>query len=380
MEFRYDYEYLLHLISCYIHGTTPQEKPEGISFENVFELGRLHEVANIAFLSVEKLKNKPADETYNDWKIFYYFSAQRDELQRAERRLILDALHEKGIRTLEVQGSVMKKYYPSSELRMMSDLDFIIDPERLDETGEILKGLGYSIRIPHEGELNAFNPNGTETEIHTEFFTPHMFNEIEMRYYNAVNRPFEHAVPSEENPLEYIIDDTYFYLFSIVHILKHFETAGCGIRRILDIFYLKKHFSDKIDKDLVKRIIDENGMRKNYNTVLEVEGMWFEKTAPTMDLSEAVRDIITSGNHGNSELFRRNRIRKSRSEGVKFAKLKVLKNYIFPDREYIYMSYPELRSRNYTLAQCRRYRFRMTLKSFRFSNIIKFLKSLLRIK
>ena len=55
-QFANEYEYLVHLLQCAISDEQPVEKPAELSFEKVFEYGRTHEVANIAYVSLLKLK------------------------------------------------------------------------------------------------------------------------------------------------------------------------------------------------------------------------------------------------------------------------------------------------------------------------------------
>ncbi len=376
-EFKYDYEYLIHLIYCAVFDVQPQEKPEGISFRNVFELGREHEVANIAFLSIEKLETKPGDDVYNDWKIFYYFSVERDMKQELEYGEVLDMLHKNGIRTLEAQGTVTKTLYPASELRMMSDIDFIIDPENVEKVKELMTDRGYNVDRPQEFELDAFNGNKMEIEFHSEFFTRYMYNREE-RYYRAINKPFDHAEPSEEDGLKYVLSDTYFYLYSLLHIIKHFEVAGCGIRRILDLYFLKKAYAGKVDGELIDRVIDENGFRESYDTLFAVEALWFENEPTELDVSAAINDIINSGNHGAASIQTRNEIRKDRGKGERFVKLKKLRAFIFPRKEYIYLEFPECRERGYSTFACQIYRIFKKLFRFNFSHAKRYIKTIMK--
>ena len=378
-HFSYDYEYLLHLLYCFIHGEKPSEKPDNISFERVFELGKIHEVANIAFLSVEMLENKPDDALYNEWKIYYYFSVERDSRQEAERERIINALHESGIRTLEAQGTVTKKYYPQRELRMMSDIDIIVDYESFKKAEAVLEKLGYEINEQQEFEIEAENAQKLIVEFHADFFTEFMYNRAE-RYSKAINKPFEHAKPNESDPLTFDLDDTYFYFYSLLHTIKHFEVAGCGIRRILDLYYLKKAFESKIDNDLVSRIIDENGFRPSYETLFAVERLWFENEGSELDLTEAINDIIISGNHGAAELFTRNNIRKDRQKGVKFARINAVLHFIFQKKKYIYLSYPELEEQGRGYLYCWFYRLFKSVKRMDFSHAKNYLKTIIKSK
>lgn len=372
-----DYEYLLHLVSCAVNDLQPKEKPEGVSFLNVFTLGKAHEVANIAYLSVERLKAKPEKELYEEWKIYYYLAVQRDMRQRLAYEEITEALHKNRIRTLEAQGTVTKTLYPSSELRMMSDIDLIIDFENLEAAKGIMQSLGYSTSQKQEGEFDAVLEDGFLVEFHTEFFAEYMFNRKE-RYYEAINTPFSHAV--EESPMRYVLNDDYYFLFTVIHTIVHFETAGCGIRRILDLFYLKKAYDGRINRRLVDEIIDKNELRSAYDKLFALEAKWFENVPSPIDLSETEADIINSGNHGVSEIFIRNNVRKDEREGVKFARLKQVYGFVFPPKEFIYLNYPECRERGYSTLRCRLYRVYKTLKRFSFSHALGVIKTMLKSK
>ena len=374
-----DYEYLIHLIYCFLNDETPEEKPEEVSFENVFLLGKMHEVANIAFLSVEKLNNKPDEALYNEWKVFYYFSIERDSRQSLERQRVLSFLHEKGIRTLEAQGTLTKKLYPETYLRMMTDIDLIIDEENIEKTMTALEELEYTVKELQHGEFYADNKEGFELDFHIDFFSEYMFNRQE-RYSKAVSSPFSHAVQDSEDELTYILDDNYFYLYSVIHTIKHYETAGCGIRRILDLYYLKKAFENKIDKEFFDNVIDENGFRNTFEFLYAVEGEWFEGKESELDLSEVKRDIITSGNHGNEEIFTRNNVRKDIDGGVSFARIKRVFSFLFPEKEYIYIEFPECRERGYSLAKCRLYRIIQKVKRLRFKHAITHIKQIVKSK
>ena len=108
MKLRYDFEYLVHLIDCAVHDRQPEEKPDGISFENVFVLGREHEVGNIAFLSVQKLHNKPEPELFNEWQVHYFHSVQRNARQLEEYKSLVKLLTDNKIRWTEAQGTITK--------------------------------------------------------------------------------------------------------------------------------------------------------------------------------------------------------------------------------------------------------------------------------
>lgn len=376
MVISYDFEYLIHLIYCAIHDLQPEEKPEQISFENVFLLGKEHEVGNIAFLSVEKLKNKPDAELYNEWQVFYYHSVQRDARQLAQYSDLCNLLSENKIRWTEAQGTVTKTYYPTHDSRMMSDIDLIVDVSSLGKIESLMVQRGYEVKKIHENELNVYPENETEIEFHTEYFSEFYKGSL-LRYSGAINSPFDHAVQSEENEYKYVQSDTYYYLYSLLHTIKHFEYAGCGIRRILDLYFVEKALGDKVDRKVINNALEQYGFAENANKLFKVERYWFEGEKPDSDLRETIIDILQSGNHGNSDIKLRNSLRRDADDGMAKAKLRRVKNFLFPSLEELYEGHPDYKEKGYSLFRCRLYRAlshlnpKQILKMFRFFKRIK---------
>lgn len=372
-----DDEYLIHLLYCAVHDTPPQEKPEDVSFENVLKIAEQHEVTPMAFQSVMRLQNKPAPATLQEWQLQYYFAVQRDARQWEARDAVLSLLHSNGIRTLEAQGTVTKKLYPSPELRMMSDIDMIVDAENQDRAYALLEGVADDIYRQVPEEFTAVLPDDIMVEIHTDYFTELIYNR-KAAFAAAVSDPFAHAVPLEGESLAFVPEDAYYYLYSVLHTIKHFETAGCGIRRIMDLYYLRQAYAGKIDMATVEQAVDENGFRRSYDTLFALEGLWFENRPTTLDLSDAVEMVIGGGNHGNKDVFVRNSIRKDRAERAKFARARRIFAFVFPSKKYMYINYPECEERRRGWLYCWCYRLVRKLKGARLSVALRYIKTMIQ--
>lgn len=377
MEFRYDFEYLIHLIYCAVHDLQPEEKPEHISFENVFLIGKEHEVGNIAFLSVDKLGTKPEPELYNDWQVFYYHSVQRNARQLAEYNAVTKLLTENQIRWTEAQGTITKTLYPFPEWRMMSDMDFLIDEENIDKIRDIMESLGHEVYYKEsEHEVNVYPEKGTSIEFHHEFFTEFYEGSYE-RYSGALNSPFAHAVQDENNPCKWVLDMTSYYLYSLLHTIKHYEYAGCGIRRILDLYFLKKALADRIDNEHIDKVLQQYHFTDLAQKLYALEAYWFEGKKPEIDLNEIALDILKSGNHGTSEFYLRNSLRRDADDSMAKAKMRRIKRFLFPPLEQLYEGHPEYEEKGYSLFRCRITRM---AEHFKWSEIKKMLQFFSRIR
>lgn len=51
--------YVLELVKCALENRKPPEKPENITFEEIYNISLLHKINNLIFYSVEMMDNKP---------------------------------------------------------------------------------------------------------------------------------------------------------------------------------------------------------------------------------------------------------------------------------------------------------------------------------
>lgn len=338
-----EYEYLLHLLRSAVHGTVPENIPDEASWEKVLAYATTHEVANIAFLAVKKLKNPPEETIFQLWYEQYLRAVKRDVLQQKARKEILEALHSQGIYTLELQGTVVKRYYPQSHMRMMSDLDFIIPIEKLHEGEETLRSLGFETKVVERIEIHG-SKGGIIVELHTEFFGRDSITKTVLQH------PYDYAVCGENYTAA--VDDTVFYLFHLLHTIKHCGLLGSGLRRILDLYYLETAMEDKVDHGYIDGVLKEYGFYETKQQLLAVKDHWFNGITPEIDVTELEPDILESGNHGMRQHYYRNVLSRERAAGKHFVKLRFLLEFFFPSKEALYCAHPAFERNHLPLLVC----------------------------
>lgn len=348
MKFQNENEYLIHLLNCAIHGTTPEVASKNISLKKVFEIGTLHEVANLAYTALKKIENSLPDGSAS-WREYYYNSIKRDVLQKKVCGEILNAMHSNGIYTLEVQGTVVKKFYPQSHLRMMTDIDFIIPKDKVNEAAAIMQSLGYETRVKDiNGEINA-SKNQMFIEFHTDYFNDDHI------VHKALSNPFSHATLHDDYTAT--VTDTTFYLFHILHTMKHaVEFRGIGIRRIIDLYFVEEALRDKADLAYIDGILKENNLYEVKSKLMAVKDHWFCGAKPSEEILSYEEEIIKSGNHGIADVYYKNLFKRREENGKHFAKLGYFLEFIFPKKEKVYYYYPELKKRKVPLVFCWIYR------------------------
>ncbi len=361
MEIIDAYDYLIHLIACAIHREVPKSLPDGITYEQVLSCAIRHDVAGFAYLGVLKAQNKPNSETLERWKQRYFIGIQRNIEQEETLKILLDSLHSEGIATLEVQGTKVKRYYPSPDLRMMGDIDIIIKKENITMTEKILAELGYKTLNQENREINGYLGD-KNIEIHSEFFSEGS------SYGKIISDPFKNAVV--QNDLNATVSDTVFWTYHLLHCLKHYRSSGVGFRRILDLYFLKNKMEKTADIEYVNNILSKNGFAEDIKDLFAIAEYWFDGKETDRDISEAVVAIKYAGTQGSISVHMNNKFKEKR-----FKKLRYFLYMLFPTKNKIYKSYSYCKEHRYPYVLCWLYRaVHISFKQGRIKTLIRYIK------
>ncbi len=346
-------QYLITLLRSALSGKTPPEKPKAASFEDVYDAACLHEVANLAFLAVRKLRFKPEEKLYKKWQNAYLLAVRRDAEQESLALSLRELFSKNKIKHLEVQGSVVKKYYPSSDLRMMSDTDIIVEKEKLGLCKELLLKEGFALLEESDEELTLTDEVNV-LEIHTDFFPSGRTFQNGVRCSSVLSRPFEKAKSTDG--ISYYPDDTLLYLFNALHCYKHFLADGAGIRRIMDIFVLKNALK-KRRLEYIGILLDGFRLGETDDKLTNLARVWFSGEEWSEQVKELSCEVFKAGNHGSREFLTNKRIKESKRSGKKPSRLKYAFSRFFIDKQTCYAIYPFCKKHRYPLFLCWIHRF-----------------------
>lgn len=330
MDFKDEYQYLIHLVKAAIHNTQPEEMPSHLSFGKVYRYGVEHDVANIAFYSVQKLQNKPGEKLFAEWETCCNMAVARDFNQSFAREEILAEFERSGIRSLEVQGTKIKQLYPSPEYRTMSDIDFIVDFTSLAAAREVLEDLGYACEDMNGVEVDGFRSPNINIEVHTEYFP------ASCQYHSVMRPPFA----SVEETGSY--DPNEFYIYNMLHIAKHYFNKGCGIRRILDAYYLNRQYGALVDLEYVTSIFENAGIIEFAENIALLAEYWFGEAERDAKIEGMETYILNAGLHGNEQNQINNRLKSMYGDGAFLYRLKYCIKRLFAGKETMYVHYPFL--------------------------------------
>lgn len=287
-------EYLIELIAGVLNDKNIAEPADNIDFSEVFKFACRHNVHSIAFIGLGRIKAKPDEEVYRQWKEKYSKDIVRSIKQMNELSELSRLFSENEIVHLPLKGCVLKKMYAASELRFMSDLDILIDVKDKKKVKELLEGCGYTCELYGKGNHDVYRKAPIyNVEIHRNLFIDELVTKAEY-YSNFLQRT--HA---GENEYARVMSDEDFYVHNIAHFHKHFDFGGSGIRSVMDVYVMRRAFWESIDIQYVEAELSKLGLAEFEKSVARLGDCWFGNGAHDDEIDKVAAYIIGSGTYGN---------------------------------------------------------------------------------
>ncbi len=335
--------YLLELLNSVLRNEQPKEPDTDVSLESVMKTAQQHSVANMAYYAVEQLSCAITDENRRSWAELRDMAIMKDITQQVEYEGIVSAFKEREIRFLPVKGFILKALYPQSDMRLMSDVDILIDKENAKTACDAMISIGYEVEEYGTGAHDVYHKKPVmSAEIHRELF------EDECRDYAALF-PDPWAV-SQEHDGCYEMDTSSCFVYILAHALKHLDEGGTGIRTFMDIYLYYECYKSELDMDEIYGAFDGIGKGDICRDAVKLALSWFGG-APDSSIKSLEEYVLGSGTYGSYE----NTIRST-------GKAKYIFRLIFPPFSRMRSQYPVLKKAPVLLPFC--WLFRLVVKPF----------------
>ena len=321
--------YFLHLIKSALKNEQPIEKPNDVSWKAVYEIALKHNAANLAWFSVEKLSDKPEDGLFNLWQETYVKSASKCLKQMMETDLLSETFTQKGYDIMFLKGSKIREYYPSPDMRTMTDIDLLVRAEDREPVRELMQSLGYEVDLLDDGQVDAFKKLPVlYVEVHYDFSAEnHIYHELfTIDWNNLVETDRPHIY-------EMTFEDLYF--FNVGHYAKNMHNRGMGIRAILDCFVLWNAATDEQKKIILEKF-ENTELREFHNNLLKIMNIWFNGAEDDGSLDNVQSYLLKTETYGSRKSEVMLRFIDDSGEAKAKSKIGFLMGRIFPPKEELY--------------------------------------------
>ncbi len=322
---------------------TKVDLPEQFNLDSLYSFANSHQIVGLVYYGAL------AAGISSDIPIMQklYISAVTEliihERQARTLSLISEALDLHKINYMPLKGSAVKKLYPRPEMRVMSDIDILINYNDYDKIRSIMVSFGANELYESNHEIVWKTADGVTIEFHKMLIPS--YND---KYYNYFKSGWEFAEKDENSYSHHMRpEDEFVYIFT--HLSKHYRGGGIGVKQLCDVWlYLKTH---DLDFSYIEKTLNELELLLFYNNIVNTLSVWFDDAKPN-DITDLITNtIISYGAFGTKETKRKSYVVRNAAgkKNVKFAKFLLLRSKIFPSARFIDFKYKFLIKHPYLL-------------------------------
>lgn len=335
-------EYLLELLRCALHDETPSDKPEEISWQEVFLLAKRHSVSALAWHAVSRLP-EPIDAAVNEeWRTLNFKLINKYFNQDHELGVLSSLLSEAKIPHMPVKSVWLRPLYPQPFEREMCDLDILIPEEDAERAHDIAIDSGYTMmeELTTSHNTEYVKKPYLALELHT-FLAPKESSQFS--YYEDI---WQRAVPTD-TPYYYSLTLEDQYIYMLAHSEKHYSLRGTGIRSYLDLFVFLNHYQDRLDRTYIEAELRKLQIYEFAVTAEALAFSWFSKER--LPLSEAAEEmayyVFSGATYGQANGKDKNALRSLMADGksAKQARFSFFMRIVFLPYDKMTVQFPSLK-------------------------------------
>lgn len=319
---RKEYTQLISILVCATQGID-QKRIEGYetwNWKGILHLAYRHKVENMIYYAIPELDKLPEQAK----KLIVEFKdkgVRREVMQQIEVEKLQQFLNEQSVPFSVLKGWVLKKLYPSPDMRAMTDVDVLYDEQYFEQVDAFMKEKCY--KVENYGKVHDVYTKKplVVIELHKRMFSERV------RGYEYYKEFWDLFTIYKEDKTEVEMSDEEFYIYHIVHMAKHFAGTGTGIRSFLDIkMYLN---SKDLDWEYIKIKLSELGLLKFERQVIKLCEVWYENKQYDPEMEVLAEYIIEGSIYGKITNEGENKLAEKSKKGF-FDKLAWVIKRMFP--------------------------------------------------
>ena len=256
-------------------------------------LSRNHNVAQLvasALLKSGIIENSPQKGLYLNE---IYSAVYSQEKMSETYREICAVLEDEEIAYIPLKGAVVRGLYPEPWMRVSGDIDILVkEKDKQSAINAILKCGGYKLKKESIYDVSFVSPNGTLLELHYRLFS-------DKKRSDKIKNVWASASRDGVSEYRYKLSDDIFCYYHLLHMAKHFENGGCGIRAFVDLRLIEQSYS--FDCDEVKKLLKKSGLSVFSRYVRRLCAVWFEGQEHNEKTVQMEKYILDGGVFGTEK-------------------------------------------------------------------------------
>ena len=313
--------------------------PDDFDYSRLYDFAKRQQIIPLLYYGVRHDTRFLSSAGADKLKYAALYSAAVSDHQLCEVEKICAEFDKNGIDYMKLKGTVMKKLYPRSDMRMMGDADILIRESQRDLIRNVMHGFGYTFKVDGEYEW-VWTKGAVKIELHKKIVSSNSRD-----FYAYFDNGWKLARKKNDLASEYVmsIEDEFVYL--VTHFARHYRYAGIGIRHATDIYvFMEKHCD--LDMDYVNKSFKTLGIYDFFVNVCRMLDVWFGE-GECDEISEFLTNkIFQNGAYGSQRNGKKSQaLILSKGTDVAGAKRKKMITLIFPSYKVMCYTYTWLKGR-----------------------------------
>ena len=297
--------------------------------KDLFLVMKSHDLVHIPGIVISNSFENPKYEVFKRAQLM---AALRYEQQNYERIRITELFEKNGIKHIHLKGSVIAQYYYEPWHRTSCDIDVLIPHDNLNKASKLLtEQLGYvqkSNMTNHD--ISLFRGTNIHVELHYDLCKTGI----------SLSDAWDNASAVSGMKYSYSFTPEILMLYQYAHMANHFKTGGCGLKSVLDLFFLKANL--KYDKKLLDDLLIKGGIKKFADEMLRITNVWFSD-APSSETTDLLTNyIMISGAYGNIKHTIAVYLHDSKGNSERADRFKYIFSRLFLSYDHLKYIYPVL--------------------------------------
>ena len=265
--------------------------PDNVDYEKLYKFCEMHKVTSLVAGEVVKCENIPAEiKTLFQKQLFR--CAARHTAQEKEMHGLTDMFTESNIKHCFLKGTKVSRYYPEPELRFMLDMDIYIEPQKFEQAKELMLQRGYEvISVESDKDIALSKKPFLNIDLHKEL--KYDYDKGYDYYKSAFSR-----LTDVEGTTAMNMANEDFYVYILSHTAHHFETAGTGIRSVVDHYCMRKGLFPYCDSAVLEKGLEATGLKVFNDRMNALCDYWFNGAAADESVQAMAQYIFLSGVYG----------------------------------------------------------------------------------
>lgn len=265
-------KYLIELLLASIkEDYYPSNDISDVDFERILKISSLSRVANCVYYGMLKLDQEILNKipNINAFKQECLVYGVKEKIQETDIIDIINAFNKENINMLFFKGYVLKHIFPKTDMRVMGDIDFLIEQKDITRAQKVIESIGFK-KDNLDFNVEVAYVRNVEVELHKKLST------AELKYFDDA---WKHKEKFLNYPNTYTLEANYHFIYLLSHALQHTKKGGLGLKYPLDFYlYLTKY---DIDFDKIKKDLSKNKLDKFAKLIILLCHKWFN-----LDLSK----------------------------------------------------------------------------------------------